>query len=231
MRPVEVFQQRKEIEVLKMCQHPNIVRLVDLFETVDSYYLVLEHMAGKDLFDYLRTRNFKLSEERTKQIIGQIALALQYLHSLGIIHRDIKLENIMMTEGNERGIPKLVDFGLAKFLGPSIKTTEPFGTLGYVAPEVLKKEPYSYSCDVWSLGCIAYALLCGSLPFDNANQNETIRLTVHAQLLFDLPCWQQVSEQGKHFISLLLTKDPNQRITIENALTHPWLAKAVARKL
>ena len=76
MRPVEVFQQRKEIEVLKMCQHPNIVRLVDLFETVDSYYLVLEHMAGKDLFDYLRTRNFKLSEERTKQIIGQIALAL-----------------------------------------------------------------------------------------------------------------------------------------------------------
>lgn len=73
----------------------------------------------------------------------------------------------MMSDASDRSIPKLVDFGLAKIIGPSEKTTEPFGTLGYVAPEVLKKEPYTFSCDLWSLGCISYALLSGSLPFDH----------------------------------------------------------------
>jgi serine/threonine protein kinase len=89
------------------------------------------------------------------------------LHSYGIVHRDIKLENVMMSDSTEKSVPKLVDFGLAKIIGPSEKTTEPFGTLGYVAPEVLKKEPYTFSCDLWSLGCISYALLSGSLPFDH----------------------------------------------------------------
>ncbi len=93
--------------------------------------------------------------------------AVQYLHSYGILHRDLKLENIMMTDNSEKSVPKLVDFGLAKIIGPSEKSDEPFGTLGYVAPEVLKKEPYSFSCDMWSLGCICYALLSGSLPFDH----------------------------------------------------------------
>lgn len=73
----------------------------------------------------------------------------------------------MMSDTTEKSVPKLVDFGLAKIIGPSEKTTEPFGTLGYVAPEVLKKEPYTFSCDLWSLGCISYALLSGSLPFDH----------------------------------------------------------------
>ena len=83
------------------------------------------------------------------------------------MHRDLKLENIMMSNSTDRAVPKLVDFGLAKIIGPSEKSNEPFGTLGYVAPEVLKKDPYSFSCDIWSLGCICYALLSGSLPFDD----------------------------------------------------------------
>jgi len=85
------------------------------------------------------------------------------------VHRDLKLENIMMTDGDDRGKPKIVDFGLSKIIGPTETASEPFGTLGYVAPEVLKKQPYTYSCDIWSLGCILYALLSGSLPFDHNN--------------------------------------------------------------
>ena len=115
----------------------------------------------------------------------------------------------MMDNNSDIATPKLADFGLAKFLGPSEKTTEPFGTLGYVAPEVLRKDPYSYSCDLWSLGCITYALLSGSLPFDHANQNETIKMTINAQLVFDLPCWKLVSEHAKIFITSLLIKDPS----------------------
>ncbi len=150
-----------------MCQHPNIVKLLDLFENLEHYYIVLECMEGKDMFDYLKSRSFQITEERAKELMMQLILAVQYLHSYGIVHRDLKLENIMMTDNSEQSVPKLVDFGLAKILGPTEKSDEPFGTLGYVAPEVLKKEPYSFSCDLWSLGCICYALLSGSLPFDH----------------------------------------------------------------
>lgn len=124
-------------------------------------------MQGKDLFDYIAKREYKLPEERAKTIIYQIMLGVRYLHGFGIVHRDLKLENIMMTESSEKGCPKIVDFGLSKIIGPSETATEPFGTLGYVAPEVLKKSPYSFSCDIWSMGCILYALLSGSLPFDH----------------------------------------------------------------
>ena len=109
------------------------------------------------------------------------------------MHRDLKLENVMMSDTSDKAVPKLVDFGLAKIIGPTEKATEPFGTLGYVAPEVLKKEPYGVSCDLWSLGCICYAMMSGSLPFDDESQKETIRQTINSPLEFDLPCWKNVS--------------------------------------
>lgn len=119
MKPIEIYQQRREIDVLKMCQHPNIVGLIDLFENSDYYYIVLEYMQGKDLFDYIQIRNFKLTEQRVKEISLQIGLAIQYLHNYGIVHRDLKLENVMMSDNTEASVPKLVDFGLAKMIGPN----------------------------------------------------------------------------------------------------------------
>jgi serine/threonine protein kinase len=94
------------------------------------------------------------------------------------VHRDLKLENIMMSDESDQAKPKIVDFGLAKIIGPKQTATEPFGTLGYVAPEVLKKNPYSFSCDMWSIGCITYALISGSLPFDHKDQKELMRMTL-----------------------------------------------------
>ena len=169
MKPIELQQLRREIEVLKVCQHPNIVSMTDLFETNEQTHIVLEHLKGGDLFDYLKYRHFKIDEARARDIALQIGKALKYLHSFGIVHRDLKLENIMMTDNTSSAVPKLIDFGLAKMIGPNEKANEPFGTLGYVAPEILKKEPYSFSCDVWSYGCIIFALLSGALPFDHAN--------------------------------------------------------------
>jgi serine/threonine protein kinase len=145
-----------------------------------------------------------------------------YLHKFGIVHRDLKLENIMMSDAGERASPKIVDFGLSKIIGPSETATDPFGTLGYVAPEVLKKSPYTFSCDVWSIGCILYALLSGSLPFDHNNQKELIRMTMEDQLKFDLPIWDKVSSQGKNLISDLLKKNQQQRIRLSEAVMHPW---------
>lgn len=158
-------QQRREIDILKMCQHPNIIRLLDVFENHKYFYIVLEYMSGGDMVDYLKERSFSVSEERARQLSEQIACAIYYLHSYGIMHRDLKLENIMMSDNSEESVPKLVDFGLSKIIGPLETATEPFGTVGYAAPEILKKQPYGKGVDLWSLGVIIYALISGSLPF------------------------------------------------------------------
>jgi len=143
------------------------------------------------------------------------------LHGLGIVHRDLKLENIMMNDSGDKAVPKIVDFGLSKIIGPNETATEPFGTLGYVAPEVLKKQPYTFSCDVWSLGCILYALLSGSLPFDHSEQKELMRMTMEDTLKFDLPVWEKISSSCKSLIADLLKKSPSQRISLNEAMRHP----------
>lgn len=148
--------------------------------------------------------------------------AVRYLHSYNIVHRDLKLENVMMSDSSNQAHPKIVDFGLAKMIGPNEKADEPFGTLGYVAPEVLKKRPYSYSCDVWSIGCIMYALLSGSLPFDHESQRETIRLTLEEPLSFDLPVWGRISSTCQDLLSRMLTKDVSERISLDDALAHKF---------
>jgi len=142
-----------------------------------------------------------------------MTLALAFLHSFGVVHRDIKLENVMMSDTTDQAIPKLADFGLAKMIGPTERADEPFGTLGYAAPEVLKKEPYGSGCDLWSLGCISYALLCGGLPFDHESQRETAKLTLAGRLTFDQPAWNYVSETAKDFIRQLINKDAEARLT------------------
>lgn len=128
----------------------------------------------------------------------------------------------MMSDNTEISVPKLVDFGLAKMIGPKEKADDPFGTLGYVAPEVLRKEPYSFSCDLWSFGCVIYALLSGSLPFDHESQKETVKMTLENELEFDLHCWESISRECKDLLTKLLLKDPRKRISLDNALKHKW---------
>jgi serine/threonine protein kinase len=129
------------------------------------------------------------------------------MQAFGVVHRDLKLENIMMTDDSETAVPKIIDFGLARVLHPGETSAEPFGTLGYVSPEVLRKQPYSFSCDIWSLGCLAYALHSGSLPFDHQDAHKTIKMTLEKPLAFDLPCWQAVSQEAQDFIARCLQKD------------------------
>ena len=135
----------------------------------------------------------------------------------------------MMSDNTDHALPKIVDFGLAKIIGPGATATEPFGTLGYVAPEVLLKKPYTYSCDVWSLGCCIYALISGSLPFDHEKQQEAIRMTLKDKLSFSYPEWDSISDDCKDLLSQLLAKDPSKRITLENALKHPWFEKTAQK--
>ena len=163
---------------MKMCQHPHIIRLLDIFENQDHIYIVMEHLKGGDLFTYLEKRDFEVSEERAKQLTHQIATAIYYLHSFGVAHRDLKPENILMSSDRETAELKIVDFGLSKIIGPNESSLDPFGTLSYVAPEVLLQKPYGKEVDLWSLGIITYLLLSKVLPFDDDEDKEIARQTI-----------------------------------------------------
>ena len=163
---------KREIEILKLCQHPNVICLLDTFENPDYIYIVMELLQGGDLYEYLNKRNFRVSESRARGIIHPLATALYYLHSYGIVHRDIKLDNVLMVEDTDTSDVKLVDFGLSKMIGPNEFCMEPFGTFGYAAPEVLQGKPYDKSVDIWGLGVVLFILLVGHAPFEEESEEK-----------------------------------------------------------
>ena len=202
MKKQDLELAKTEIDILKICQHPNIVKLYDIFDNSDYIYIVMEYCSGGDLFSYIEKRNYKLNESKAAEIIHKLSMAVYYLHSYGIIHRDLKPENILMTDESENADIRLLDFGLSKIIGPNEKCLEPFGTLSFVAPEVLKGKPYDKSVDLWSIGIIAYLLLCGFLPFDDEHsEREIARQTIQDPVPFPNHIWNQLSLESKDFIN------------------------------
>lgn len=175
MSQLDVELVKQEIEILKMCQHPNLLHMLDVFENTEYIYIVTEVLEGGDLFAFLEKRKFKIPEQKASKIIHSLAAGLYYLHSYGIVHRDLKPENILMVDKTENSDVKIVDFGLSKMIGPTQSCSEPFGTLAYVAPEVLQQKPYGKAVDVWGLGILAFLMMMGSLPFDNEDDREVAR--------------------------------------------------------
>lgn len=149
----------------------------------------MECLPGGDLFNYLEKREFSISEKRAKEISLQLSSALYYLHSFGVTHRDLKPENILMDSNSDSACCKIVDFGLSKIIGPDEKATEPFGTLSYVAPEVLLQKPYGKEVDIWSLGVITYLLCSRVLPFDDDEDREIARQTIQDNPDFEFDPW------------------------------------------
>jgi serine/threonine protein kinase len=160
-----------EIEILKMCQHPNIIKLYDIFENQEYLFisncfliLVTEYCKGGDLYKYLEKRKFNLSEARASEISLQLATALYYIQSYSIVHRDIKPENILLSDDSDNAEVKLLDFGLSKMMIGSNNLNGIVGTLVYIAPEVLLDRPYDEKVDIWSYGILCYCLITGCIP-------------------------------------------------------------------
>lgn len=153
----------------------------------------MEALSGGDLFTYLEKRQFTISEKRAKELSHQLATALYYLHSFGIAHRDLKPENILIASDSDTAECKIVDFGLSKIIGPNETSLDPFGTLSYVAPEVLLQKPYGKEVDIWSLGVITYLLLSRVLPFDDDDDKEIARQTIQDHPDFSFHPWEKVS--------------------------------------
>jgi len=217
----------REIEIMKKVgDHPNILKLYDVYETKKHLYLVLELVTGGELFDKIVARG-EYSEKDASGIVQQIISAVGHLHTNGIAHRDLKPQNLLCA-GPDGDDIRVADFGLSKIFGEGEYLETCCGSPEYVAPEVLECKPYDKACDLWSVGVITYILLTGCFPFwdkNNAVLYEKIR-----KVEYGWPENAEISPEAKHLIQHLIEKDPSKRYTAEQALLHPWVTgKGVSR--
>ena len=221
---------RIEIGILKLCHHPNVVRLLDHLENEDYIFIVMEYIEGGTLGQYFKKKNFNFSERQASSIMSQIANGVKYLHRYGIVHRDLKPDNIMITQQNDFGVIKIMDFGLSKIVSTQEKMVDGYGTLSYVAPEVLLRTPYNKEVDIWSMGVILYYMLCGHLPFKGNKEVIIAEKIVNDDLEFDEEEWEIRSKKVRELISSCLKKEPEERITIDEFLNHSWFKKLMKPK-
>ena len=228
----DIELMRTEIEILKICQHPNIIRLYDIFENIDYIYIIMEYCPGGDLFSYLEQRKFKISEERAAIIMNKICEAVLYFQSyFGVIHRDLKPENVLLTSSSDDSDIRILDFGLSKISTPNEKCTEPYGTLTYCAPEIILDEPYNKEVDMWSIGVMTYLMISGRLPFNGEDENKIAReIAFNEPDFINAECWKKVSKECISFIKQLLEKNAKKRMVIGDALKHPWFKKFIKKK-
>jgi len=215
-------QLESEVEIFLCMDHPHITRLYDVYESERYLYLVMECMEGGELFDRV-TELKRFSERDAADAVWQMLLALNYIHSHGIVHRDVKLENFLYDSKGSHHL-KLIDFGFSKMWDPNIKMHVSCGTLSYVAPEVLEKS-YTSQCDLWSLGVIAFILLGGYMPFSGKDEKLQMENIAQGKYVLKPEKWNGVSEQAKNFVKSVLRVDPNQRLTAEKALEHEWISR------
>ena len=225
MTPTDKELVRIEIGILILCHHPNIVRIVDHFENQDYIFIVTEYIEGETLYKYFKKKKFEFTESQAASIMRQIASGVKYLHKYGIVHRDLKPDNIMVTQKNNFGIIKIMDFGLSKIASSQEKLKGGFGTLSYVAPEILVRDPYNKEVDIWSLGIILFYMLTGHLPFKGREENIVADKIVNDDLEFKEEEWENRSKKVRDLISKCLIKEPEERITIEEFVEHPWFKK------
>uniref|UniRef100_A0A673YMS3 Calcium/calmodulin-dependent protein kinase 1Da n=1 Tax=Salmo trutta TaxID=8032 RepID=A0A673YMS3_SALTR len=212
-----------EITVLRKIKHENIVALEDIYESSNHLYLIMQLVSGGELFDRIVEKGF-YTEKDASTLIRQVLDAVDYLHKLGIVHRDLKPENLLYFNPQDESKIMISDFGLSKMEGSGDVMSTACGTPGYVAPEVLAQKPYSKAVDCWSIGVIAYILLCGYPPFYDENDSKLFEQILKADYEFDAPYWDDISDSAKDFIGSLMEKDPAKRFTCDQALRHPWIA-------
>ncbi|XP_045112192.1 serine/threonine-protein kinase fused-like [Portunus trituberculatus] len=215
----ELKSLRRECEIQRGLAHPNIVRMIDSFETENEVVAVSEYVPGQ-LFQLLES-NGPLREERVQQIACNLVSAIYYLHSHRILHRDIKPQNILLSSTGEA---KLCDFGFSRKMGINTYVlTSVKGTPLYMAPELIEEKPYDHNADLWSLGCILYELLVGKPPFCTTSIVQLIKM-VRTEPVIWTGGW---SKDCSTFLHGLLEKDPSKRLTWPGLLEHPWVHEGV----
>ncbi|CAK9048599.1 unnamed protein product [Durusdinium trenchii] len=221
----ETAQLRQEVEVLRKISHPNIVRFRDLKKSTAHFYLVLEYCAGGDLSQFLRAKG-RVHEETARRFLKQIASGLFVLHSSNHLHRDLKPQNILLSDNSIDPVLKLADFGFARALQPQDMAATVCGSPLYMAPEILRHEPYDAKADLWSVGAILYELLLGRTPFSGTNPLQLLaNIEKSTALSFE---GVQLSTQGQQFLRALLVHSPSQRLSSQEFMQHPYVSLETA---
>jgi serine/threonine protein kinase len=228
----------KEIDIIMSLRHDNIIYMKEYFEEAGRVYVIMEFLPGGELLEALLRKEKgddgnepHYSENDARIIFRQLIEAVKYMHDKGIVHRDLKLENMLLQKPNDINTIKIADFGLAKKYGQAALSTI-CGTPQYVAPEVIKggSTPYTYGkdCDLWSCGVILFILLGGYPPFYDESEPRLFRKIRDGKPDMNDPVWGEVSEEAKDLISKLLVVNPGDRLTVEGVLGHPWMNPATS---
>ncbi|CAM9923463.1 unnamed protein product [Ectocarpus sp. 4 AP-2014] len=219
---------RAEIAIMRLVNHPNIIRMEAIYESKKDIFIVMQLHSGGELFDRIVGRP-RFTEDEAFTVMYPLVESVAYLHEMGIVHRDLKPENILCGDRIED--IKIADFGLSKMVMPDEIMKMPCGTLTYVAPEVLTLNGYGKEADIWSVGTIMYLLLRGRLPFDGETREEIIENTIHGAIAWQNdPVWANFSEDGKDLVLGMLNKDREKRYTAKAILAHPWITQRECRR-
>ncbi|KAG5187758.1 hypothetical protein JKP88DRAFT_267783 [Tribonema minus] len=216
----------KEVEVMKNLDHPNIVRLQEVYQTPSYLFLVMDLCTGGNLMQSYKFH----SEDAAADIVKSVINAIRYCHDRSIAHRDLKLDNIVREHRGVDAEIKLVDFGLSCHFSESELQHDVVGTWIYMAPEVIGGSHYPTACDMWSIGVIAYLLLCGYPPFLGSTREELTWQIRHGTYQFHEKAWRHISPLAKNFIKRLLVRNPRERMTAAEAQHHPWISSATRNK-
>jgi len=222
---------RREVQILQAVDHPNIIKLRDIYEDDKYLHLVMELCEGGELFDRIIAKTQSpeghYSEKDCAKLVQKILRAINYCHTIhNICHRDLKPENFIFKTKDEDSELKIIDFGLSRYEDVGIEMTTRVGTPYYIAPEVLARK-YDKACDLWSIGVITYILICGYPPFYGDKDAEIFESVKKAEFNFPSPEWDGISPQAKAFIRALLQKNPSARMTAQEALQHEWFSLAL----
>lgn len=216
---VDVTHFQREINVMALMEHPNIVQLHDFFWDEANFYLILDYCVGGELFDFI-IANDQLSEPVAAYLFKQIAYAVQFCHSRGLAHRDIKPENILVGEFPN---VKISDFGLCGFVSCKELMDSFCGSPCYCSPECICQIKYDgKKSDIWSLGIVLYALVTGEHPW--YVMNTPLMLQQITSGTYEMPTY--ISKELEDLISKMIRVDPNERLTIDQVVAHPWLEVA-----
>jgi len=215
-----------EFNVLKGLDHPNILKMYELFEEEKHFYIVTEICKGGDLLDELEELEGDTGafQERDAAIlVTQVLSSINYCHKNNIVHRDLKPENILLEQNKALHEIKLIDFGFAVPCDENMTMCEQKGTAAYMSPQAMLEEPYGQKCDVWAVGVIAYIVLAGFNPFEGHTDPETAVLVEMGEYELDIPEWDHISDEAKDFVTKCLAYEEKDRITAAEALDHPWI--------
>ena len=217
---------KSEITILMDIDHPNIIKIFEYYSDESNYYIITEYVSGCELYDFILKAK-KFTEKQAAIILYQILSALNYLHSKNIVHRDVKSENILIT--SDLNI-KLIDFGMSVKVDNK-KLKDMVGTSYYMAPEVIRRE-YGPKCDIWSCGIIFHILLVGYPPFNGKNRTEIFEKILKGRLhnQIDRSEWQRITPLAKDLLLKMLTYEPEDRVSAEEAIRHPWIIGSHARE-